>query len=171
MGKVGKFIVEEIISIIPVVIFFIIAFNLIVLSEKLMITHNPPSYLTYTIATITALVVGKVVLIVNAFPFINLFPNKPLIYNISWKFLIYAFFILFFRLLDKYLHFYFMHDRNTVIYDHIKTIVSSTPFWAVQVWILMVFLIYIVASEYTRVLGEDKILTLLFGVRKRRKVK
>ena len=38
---------------------------------------------------VTALVLGKAVLIADMLPLINRFPNKPLIYNIGWKTVIY----------------------------------------------------------------------------------
>jgi len=36
-------------------------------------------------ATVGALLIAKVVLITDKFPFINRFPGKPLIYNVAWK--------------------------------------------------------------------------------------
>jgi hypothetical protein len=41
-------------------------------------------------ATIGALLVAKVVLIADMLPAVNRFPEKPLIYNVVWKTLIYV---------------------------------------------------------------------------------
>ena len=38
---------------------------------------------------VAALILGKAVLIADLLPMINRFPNKPLIYNVGWKTLIY----------------------------------------------------------------------------------
>src|SRR6266581_2811270 len=38
---------------------------------------------------VAALILGKAVLIADMLPMINRFPNKPLIYNVAWKTLIY----------------------------------------------------------------------------------
>lgn len=163
MKRILKFILKETIKIIPVVIFFILTFNLIVLSEKLMLKHHLPSYFTFTLATITALIVGKCLIIVNSLPFIDAFPHKPLIYNISWKFFIYGIFIFLFRMIDKAIHAYVYEGKTTLVYVQLKNILTSSTFWAIQIWMLMVFLIYIVAAEFTRVLGKEKVKSLLFG--------
>ena len=41
-------------------------------------------------ATVAALVVAKVMLLADLLPFVNRFPEKPLIYNVVWKTLIYV---------------------------------------------------------------------------------
>jgi len=38
---------------------------------------------------VAALILGKAVLIADMVPMINRFPNKPLIYNVAWKTVIY----------------------------------------------------------------------------------
>lgn len=38
---------------------------------------------------IAALILGKAVLVADMLPLINRFPDKPLIYNVAWKTLIY----------------------------------------------------------------------------------
>src|SRR5687768_1118212 len=90
----------EIIHAIPAIIFFLISFNLINLTERLMIRTEEIDgiFLSYWSATIAALLVGKIIILVNSFSFINLFPDKPLVYNISWKFLVYGVLTFLFRI-------------------------------------------------------------------------
>ena len=38
---------------------------------------------------VAALILGKAVLVADMVPMINRFPNRPLIYNVAWKTLIY----------------------------------------------------------------------------------
>ena len=38
---------------------------------------------------VAALILGKAVLLADMLPMVNRFPNKPLIYNVVWKTLIY----------------------------------------------------------------------------------
>lgn len=161
--KIVKFIITETKQVIPAVIFFAITFNLIVLTEKLMIRHEQPSFLSYGLATLSALIVGKCLIIVNSFPFINAFPKKPLIYNIVWKFFLYGSFILLFRIIDKMTHFYFEHNNPEMIYQKITITLAAPTFWAIQIWLLMLFVAYIVASEFIRVMGKREIMKLLLG--------
>lgn len=154
---------EEIILATPGIIFFAITFNLINLTEKLMFKPIGYGYVSFTTATIGALVVGKLIIIANSLPFINAFPNKPLIYNIVWKFFIYGSLTLLFRVLEKGWHLAFHYDNMTIVLQLLKVTLSSPSFWAVQIWVLMLFAIYIVFSEYIRCLGKKKVLQLLLG--------
>ncbi len=160
--KIWEIIKGEIISILPVVIFFLIAFNLIVYTEDLMLKHYNAGYFSYMLATIGALIVGKFLIIVNYMPFINAFPNKPLIYNIIWKFFVYGSFAVLFRIVEKLIDLSFKYEHIPLIYSHLITILVSPVFWAIQIWLSMLLVIYVVTSEFMRVLGKSKINSLLF---------
>lgn len=80
---------EEAILIIPAVIYFCIAFNLIYFTSGLMLKPDDFRYFNYLEVTIGALLVGKILIVARALPFLDLFPNRPLVYNIIWKFFIY----------------------------------------------------------------------------------
>ncbi|MBV8314915.1 MAG: hypothetical protein JOZ53_08265 [Planctomycetaceae bacterium] len=63
------------------VIFFFVAFNLISLTEAIMLKENGVRYTSLLGATIGALVAGKVLLAVDLLPFVNRSRGEPLIYN------------------------------------------------------------------------------------------
>ncbi|MDQ3624923.1 MAG: hypothetical protein M3463_20990 [Verrucomicrobiota bacterium] len=56
-------------------------------------------------ATIAALVIAKVVVITDHFAAVNRFPDKPLIYNVVWKTVIYFVAWLLMRYLEHVIHF------------------------------------------------------------------
>jgi hypothetical protein len=163
MSRMMKVIKKEIIEVIPAVIFFMISFNLIVLTENLIIRHDKSGYLSYVLATVFALVVGKCLIIIHYFPYINVFAKKPLIYNILWKFFIYSLFILAFRITDKVVHLTFDDPNSKFIYHHLHQTLISPAFWAIQIWLLMLFCVYIVSTEFIDAIGRDKIIKLLLG--------
>jgi len=163
MSRALKWMKEEIILAIPGIVFFAITFNLINLTEKLMFKPIGYGYVSFATATIGALLVGKLIIIANSLPFINAFPNKPLIYNIIWKFFIYGSLTLLFRVLEKLWHLVYHYENMTVVCHLLKNTLTSPPFWAIQIWVLMLFAIYVVFSEYTRYLGKKKILQILLG--------
>ena len=55
-----------------------------------MLRENGLPLSSLTTATVAALLIAKVVLITDKFPFINRFPDKPLMYNVVWKTVIYV---------------------------------------------------------------------------------
>src|ERR1035441_1571561 len=82
LGHKLKHLVHELI---PVVGFFFVTFQLLALTEALMLKQYGISVSAFLTATVMALVVGKVVLIADHFPLVNRFPTKPLSYNVLWK--------------------------------------------------------------------------------------
>ena len=55
----------------------------------LMLKGTELLYVLFNSIALTALILGKAVQIADMVPMINRFPNKPLIYNVAWKTLIY----------------------------------------------------------------------------------
>ncbi len=154
---------RESIHAIPAVIFFTLSFNFIVLTESLMLEHRAPMPITYLAATLGGMVAGKILIIVNSMPFINAYPNKPLIYNIAWKFFLYSTVSFIFRLCDTYVHSLFKKMNQEMILKHFGVILTSPIFWSVQLWLLFLILIYVITSEFNRVMGKKEIMRMLFG--------
>jgi hypothetical protein len=71
-------------------IFFLVAFHTSVLSRALTLREYGVKVSAVAGATVGALLVGEVVLIGDHVPFVNRFPEKPLIYNVAWKTVIYV---------------------------------------------------------------------------------
>ncbi len=157
---------KEINKAIPAIIFFAIAFNLITFTDNLIFKAYEISYFlhtSYLVATIGALFAGKIIVITDSLPLINAFPNKPLIYNISWKFFLYSLITLLFRLVEDFLHLIFKHEKLYIIIKYLDVKISSPAFWAIQMWIVITFGIYIVSVEFIRAIGKKQIQKILFG--------
>src|SRR6185295_8450478 len=80
---------QEFLNVLPPTIFFLFAFNIIAITTLLMLKERGLEFPPVVVATLLALVVGKVILVADHLPFINRFPDKPLVYNILWKTFIY----------------------------------------------------------------------------------
>ena len=85
MQKILRTIKRELLEIIPPTIFFFVAFNVITFTKGLMLEQYGIKFSGFVTATVGALIVAKVVLIADRIPFINKYPDKPLIYNVVWK--------------------------------------------------------------------------------------
>src|SRR5947207_5057200 len=89
MTKLAATLKKEFFELLPPTIFFFVALHIVAFVRVLMLKGSgiaPSSSMSIAVA---ALILGKAVLIADLLPMINRFPNKPLIYNVAWKTLIY----------------------------------------------------------------------------------
>src|ERR1700747_2199940 len=80
---------EEFFKILPPTIFFFVALHIVMFIRILMLEGTGLSPYSSASIAVTALILGKAVLLADMVPMINRFPNRPLIYNVAWKTLIY----------------------------------------------------------------------------------
>ena len=69
--------------------FPLIAFLLILFTKQTVLREYGIYWTGFGVAVVGAMLVGKVVLMVDKLPFVNKFPDWPLIYNTLWESLIY----------------------------------------------------------------------------------
>ena len=150
-------------EVIPPTIFFLISFHIVVLDRKLMLRQYGLPLSSIASATVGALLVAKVVLISDALPFVNRFPDKPLMYNVVWKTMIYvaAAFVV------HYLEHLFEHWRNVGSLAEANRELLEQIVWprfaAVQIMLIVLIFVYCVARELARVLGPHTVRELFFG--------
>ena len=142
--------------------FFFVAFQLIAFTETLMLKQYGISVSTFMTATVAALIVAKVVLIADMMPFVNRFPEKPLIYNVLWKTAIYMIAAFLVRFIEHLIDFVREHGNLAVAIRRMFDEVVWPHFWAVQIWLLVLFLMYCAMRELVRVLGAGRIRRLFF---------
>lgn len=160
--KVIKWIGEEILKVLPAVIYFGVAFNLIFFITGFMLRPDDTRYLNYFTVTLGAIIVGKVMLLVNAFSFINAFSNKPLIYNILWKFVIYSVCVIIAAILEDFLDlFHHWHDVHVAFY-RVQQEFASPLFWGTVLWLLLVFFLFVLGSDVIDAVGRKRMFRLLF---------
>src|SRR5947207_6175031 len=80
-----SFLGREFREILPPTLFFFVGFNLILLTKRLILEDYLIQYAGFLVATTSALLVGKSVLVANTMPFLRRFDNAPLVYPILFK--------------------------------------------------------------------------------------
>lgn len=168
MGNIFSRLKHELVEVIPPTVFFFIAFQVIAFTRALMLEEYGIRVSTFVTASIAALVVAKVVLIVDLLPFLNRFPEKPLIYNVVWKTAIYLVAVLFVRYVEHLLPFVREHGDLVVANRRLLDEVVWPHFWAVQIWLLVLFFVYCALRELIRVLGRDRVRSMFFGAKRPR---
>jgi hypothetical protein len=163
MGNIVSRLKHEVLAVIPAAVFFFIAFQLLAFTQALILQEYGIRVSTFVAATIAALVVAKVVLVVDLLPFVNRFPDKPLIYNVVWKTIIYLLAALLVRYVEHLIPFVREYGDVTLAHRHLLDEVIWPHFWAVQIWLLVYLFMFCVLRELVRVLGRERVRSMFLG--------
>lgn len=164
--RAGAFVIREFNEIWPPTVFFILGFNLILLTTNLILSNYGQQFSSYLLATVAALVVGKVVPVVNATSVIRRYDRAPLIQPILFKTVFYWVAVFIARLIEHWTKFIFSeHYQLGGFVSHEIASFSWSRFIAIQLWIFVLFLIYMTAHEFNRLFGYGELGRLLFTYR------
>src|SRR6516162_10312631 len=164
--RAGAFLLREFLEILPPTIFFLIGFNLIVLTTNLILADYGAQVASFIIATTSALVVAKAVLVANAMPAIRRYDRAPLIRPILFKTVFYWAAVFIVRLLEHWIEYRFGGDYTFGGFvPHAIATFSWERFIAIQLWIFVLFLVYVTASEFNRLFGHGELRRILFTYR------
>ena len=163
--RVGAWLLHELHEALPPTIFFFIGFNFIVLTTNLLVADYAAAVSTFMLATLGALVVGKAVMTANAMPFLKLFDRAPLILPILFKTAVYWVAVFFARLGERFVHFLIEGNHPGDFPAYLVSTFSWSRFVGVSLWILVLFLIYVTASEFSQLFGPAEMRRLLFRYR------
>ncbi len=163
MSKLFRTLKHEFIAVLPPTIFFLAAFNVISLTSSLMLRQQGIDLWSHAGASIGALLIGKVVLIADKLPIVNRFPDKPLIYNALWKTVIYVSAVFIVRYLEHLVPFILEQGSLSAAHSHLLGEVSWPRFWAVQIWLLVLFFVYSAFRELVGSMGRAEVLRLFLG--------
>jgi hypothetical protein len=164
--RVGLWIVRELRGALPPTIFFFVGFNFIVLTTNLLVGRYAAAVSSFMLATVAALVVGKAVISANAMPFIKLFDRAPLIQPILFKTTIYWIATVITRLVERFVRFCVIEGKWPGDFaTYLISDFSWQRFSAISLWILVLFLIYVTASEFSQLFGPAEMRRLMFAYR------
>ena len=162
---VGAFLKKEVRELIPPTIFFMVSFGLLLCTQALVMRDYGIDLFDLGQAVIGALIVGKILLIVDAFPFVDRYPARPLIWNTLWKAVIYNIAAIFFRWLEALVPLWIHHGSFSAGNDALFAGIHWPHFWLIQLWLAVLFLVYCAGCELSRAVGRDKLIALFFGPR------
>jgi hypothetical protein len=163
MSKLSATIKEEFEKLLPPTIFFFVALHLVAILRVLMLKGTGIALETSVSVTVAALVLGKSVLIADLLPFINRYPDKPLAYNVAWKTAIYVLVALLVHYLERLVD--FSRAAGGLVAGNEKLLAETVwpHFWAIQIFLLVLILMYCTMHEFVRAMGGDKVRRMFFG--------
>ncbi len=160
--RVAAFLVEEFRLLLPPTLFFAVGFNLILLSQRILVPDYLLRFADSMVATLTALVVGKAVLLANLVPFFRRYDNEPLIKPILHKTMVYWVCVFVVRLLEAYVHYIINEERLDGFLTYMLDNFVWRRFVFIQLWILVLFLIYTAGTELNNLFGDGELFRILF---------
>ena len=163
MTRLSTKLKEEFFALLPPTIFFFIALHIVALIHSLMMKAAGISPLSSVSIAVAALVMGKVVLLADLLPLINRFPNKPLIYNVTWKTSIYLLVSVLIHYLEHLIEFWRKTGSFITGNEKLLAEIVWPHFWAIQILLLVLILMYCTMHELVRVIGREKVLRIFFG--------
>ena len=160
--RVLAFVSKEFREMVPPTLFFMVGFNLIVLTGHLLIDDYRRQLFNYMLATTTALLVGKSVLLANALPFLRRFDGAPLIVPILFKTLVYFTVVLIVRFIEEVVEYWVGGGSLRGTLSHLQEGFAWHRFAAVQIWIFVLFLTYTTATELAELFGHGELRRIFF---------
>jgi hypothetical protein len=163
MNKVFAKIKEEFVALLPPTIFFFVALHMVAFVRVLMLKGTGIAPTTSLAVTIAALLLGKAVLIADLLPMINRFPERPLVYNVAWKTLIYLVVAALVHYLERLVDFWRQAGGLIAGNEKLLAEIVWPHFWAIQILLFVLILMYCTMRELVRVIGADTVRRMFFG--------
>src|SRR5262245_614911 len=163
MHKALEKLKEEFFAVLPPTIFFFVSLHLVAFIRVLMAKGSQiPVGSTISIA-VAALILGQAVLIADLLTAINRHPDTPLVYHVAAKAAIYLLVAAILHDLERL--FDFSRQAGSVAAGNEKLLAEIVwpHFWAVQIILFMLIVMYCTMRELTRVIGKEKVQRIFFG--------
>jgi hypothetical protein len=144
-------------------LFFSGTFSLIVLADRLVGRGSEVEIATFARAIVGGFIVGKILLVVDLLPVVDRYPGKPLIYNIMWKTPIYVMVSLLYRYVEPLIGSLIAGASIAVAHDLAVQEFTQSRFWAIEIWLAILFVIFVTMHELNRALGKGKMRLMFFG--------
>ena len=163
MNKFAPKIKAELEELLPPTIFFFVVLHLVAILRVLMLEGTGIALGTSVSITVAALILAKAVLIADLLPFINRYPDKPLVYNVVWKTAIYVLIAMLLHYLERLVDFW--REAGGLVAGNQKLIAEIVwpHFWAIQILLVVLILMYCTMREAIREIGADQVRKMFFG--------
>jgi hypothetical protein len=163
MIKLSDRLKEELIALLPPTIFFFISLHLVAFVRVLMLKGTGIAVGTSVSVTLAALIIAKAVLIADLLPLINRYPHKPLVYNVAWKTAIYFLAAAFVHYLERLVEYWREAGGLVASNEKLLSEIVWPHFWAIQIFLLVLILMYCTTRELVRAIGEERVRQIFFG--------
>lgn len=146
----------------PPTIYFFLGFNLVLWTKQMVLQQHGIQFSGFATATLAALLVGKAVLVTDNLPFMKRFDGAPLIQPILFKTAIYWACVFIVRLAETLAHYLMDGGALAAFPAHLAGAFAWERFLVAQVWLMVLFLIYVTMHELDMLFGYGELYRLFF---------
>jgi hypothetical protein len=146
----------------PPTIFFFVGFNLILYTKRLILQEHGIEFSGFFTSLVAALLVGKAVLVTDNMRFMRRFDGAPMLQPILFKSAIYWLCVLIVRLAEELVHFVAAGGAITDFGDHFAGQFPLARFLPIQIWLMVLFLVYVTMHELNLLFGDGELYRLFF---------
>ena len=147
----------------PPTIFFFVGFNLILMDQAPdFLEEHGIDFSGFFTAMVAALLVGKAVLVTDNIPFMRCFDGAPMIRPILFKSAIYWICVLIVRLAEGLVHFLAGGGALADFPNYLVDRFSWSRFLSIQLWLMVLFLVYVTIHELNTLFGDGELYRLFF---------
>jgi hypothetical protein len=163
MSNLYEKVKEEIAALVPPTVFFFVALHVVALVRALMVKGTGLPGVSSAQIAVGALILGKAVLIADLLPIVNRYPDKPLVYNVTWKTAIYFLIALLLHYLERLVDFWRAAGGFVAANEKLLAEIVWPHFWAIQIVLVVLIFNYCVMHELVRVIGATNVRQMFFG--------
>jgi hypothetical protein len=160
--KVFRWLAKEIREVFPVTLFFFVGFGVVLLIVKLMLVQYAIPMTIFSRAMVAALIVGKVVLVLEKVRLEDRFPNSPRIVLVAIKTGFYAFCAIVAGCLERIIEAWRATGEFATGVHQAWMHTEIHRFLAVVLCVTILFATYFTFLELDKVMGRGAIAALLF---------
>ena len=149
-NKAVHIIKHELVAMLPSLIFFLIGFNLIAFGLHLILQPHGVAFNDSIKASVGALVIAKVVLIVDLLPLIRKFEGRPLIRPVLYRTFVYTVFTIFAHVLEEVIRAWVHAGNLSAGIDAWVAAFVWQNLTFVSIWVFVLFLVFVTFDEIRR---------------------
>lgn len=168
MGRLAERAKKELREFIPAMLYFLTAFELLALTQDLMLTKVGGGPGAYFGAAVGGLLVAKVVLVVDHFPFMRRFAGRPMIYAVAWSTIVYFLVAAFVRYVEHVVRLWGSAGGFEQANRQIFHLGEAPRALMVYIWLFVLLVVFCTFREVVRSTGHRDLLELLLARRRER---
>jgi hypothetical protein len=164
MHKFGTVVMRELREMLPAMLFFLAAFHLIDATRAAILRNYHMTAETTMVATVSALIVAKAILIADKLPIARRFSSRA-VYNVVWRAVLFTAVALLFRDLEELIPVWLKHGS---VADTVREKAAGSSwlhFGILHVWLFTLVLLYCIGEVLVDFIGRDRVWGLLKGPR------